>query len=169
KNFKELVMSELTLEEYVDSVFDLSFTIEPQQFVLEYKYQIEHHTGGTKVFDIRPYYFLDNHFYTPYSLRQGRKSKGYLFEESDVRYNISFNFNGEFKWLENELMNSTINNDFGEVNFSYSKGDKLSLTFQLNYLKEKFEPEEWSDILELRDASYDFLNSKLYFEHIGSN
>ena len=167
RNLKRFVASQVVLTDRIDSVYNVSYTMDDTSFSVTYTYDLDQVVKSAEIISVTPSYFVRNEFYTPYHLRGKRLSRGYLFDELDSKFSISFDFDEKFTWLENKYLRTNLENEFCHVMTDYSTDNGIiTASIEVKYLREDFETKDWPQILSLRDASFDFLNSNLYFQRV---
>ncbi|MGB6036694.1 MAG: DUF3857 domain-containing protein [Cryomorphaceae bacterium] len=165
RNLKRLVADQVVLSDRIDSLYNVDYTLCDTSFSVTYTYDLEQEVKASEIISVAPSAFIDNDFYTPYHLRGKRLSRGYLYDEINSKFSITFDFDGKFEWFENTLLRVDLDNAFGHVTTDYSVDNgMMNATYEIKYLRENFEPKDWPQILSLRDASFSFLNSNLYFQ-----
>lgn len=160
------IKTQVKLYDMVDSVHNIDYKINNNDFTLSYQYELEQVTkDGANIISFNLEEFVKNDYYTPFHLRNKRNKNGYIHNEYDKKYSITFDLNGKFQWMENKLLSKQLSNSIGEVKSGYLKNEnKLNTNFEIIYNKEFFTPDLWNEVLEMRDISYNFLTANLYFK-----
>ena len=164
KRLKSFVENQIVLKSKTDSIYNLNYSKKEDSFSINYQYKISKRiTSISSYFNLSPNQFFEKDFFTPYYLKSKRINKGYFTNEFNMVY--LFSFKGNCSWQENKLLKSSIINEFGSANSTYNySNNKLETSVKLNLKKAEFEPSHWSEILDLRETVYNFLNTKFYFK-----
>ncbi len=165
KRLKSFAKSQIVLDKKTDSIYNITYVKNKDAFTLSYQYDLSKHMkSNANYYSISPKYFFAQDFFTPYYQKNKRLNKGYLINEFSICYFFSFE-NENNSWLENKLLKNYLTNEFGSVSSTYGNTKNLvEASVKLDFIKEEFEPQQWRKILDLREAVYDFLNSKFYYK-----
>jgi len=165
KRLKIFAKNQIVLSEKIDSVYNIKYSKKEDSFSFEYQYDLSKQLkSNSHYFNISPKYFFEKDFFTPYYQKSKRINKGYFTNEFDTNYYFSFE-NSNNTWLENKSLKKSLSNKFGNVTSTYNdKNNIIEASIKLNFTQPEFEPQDWNEVLNLREAMYDFLNSKFYFK-----
>lgn len=166
KEFTSFIEYHFENTTYLDSIQNIEYTKLENGVKLEYSYGIGlEKESPSSIVSINPNWFILDNFYTPYHLRNQRTNQGYLLDEHNTSYQFTFNLGDSYTWIENKLFNKEKDHNIGRVISSTTHLDnQVSANYSINYKLERFTPEQWSQLLELRDISYYFLNTNFYFK-----
>ena len=164
KRLKSFIKNQLVLSNKLDSIYNINFLKKENVFTVDYQYDIKKQIHPKdQYFNISPILFFEKDFHTPYYMKKGRTSNGYLTNEFNTNY--LFSFDGDCEWQENNLLKSSTTNELGNVISTYKYINKnIESSVKLTVEKTDFEPQQWKKIVDLREAMYDFLNSNFYFK-----
>lgn len=165
RNLKRYVEQQVVLMNQIDSVHNIEYEEQNNSFVISYSYDLEIQSNTeAKFVDFKMEDFVHNEFYTPFHQRSNRKKQGYISDEFDTKYKITLNLNSAYQWVENKLMKSDLSNSIANVKSSYIKNAHgVTADFEIKYNLEEFTPNQWKDMVQARDLSYDLLNANFYF------
>ncbi len=163
---KQFIENQIVSFEHIDSIQNIVFNSTDSNFTLNYQYNISHEIRkSSSIIELNPNQFIQNNFYTPYHLRNNRTRNGYLFDEYNKDFKLSFNLGNRYTWIEHSLIAQAKNNEIGNVKCTYFiNNNGVSMHLASDIKEEQFSKNEWHKIMELRDLSYNFLNTNLYFK-----
>ena len=164
KRLKSFIENQVVLSNKLDSIYNINYSKKENIFTVDYQYDIKKQIQSkNQYFKISPILFFEKDFHTPYFMKKGRTSNGYLTDEFNTNY--LFSFDGNCEWQENNLLRSSTTNELGNVKSTYKYvNKKIESSVKLTVEKTEFKPQQWEKMVDLREAMYDFLNSNLYFK-----
>ncbi len=166
KLLKKFIKDQLIVADEVDSIYDIQFKADDAKWLIEYKYIISPRANNKmEVIHLRLDLFVENSYNTPNYMKRNRDFPGYLYDEPVVQYIIDIDLGNHYKWLENIFLENNYENNIGAIitDYDYSNST-LNISFNQSFKKNGFSPQEWNEVLKIRDQSFNFLHTNLYFK-----
>ena len=164
-SLNSFILGQLIPTDKIDSVYKVEHSLDSVSFVLSYSYSTSQAMPhNSNIISFQPEQYIISEFYPSYGARDNRTVSGYLYNEPELAYSLSFSLGNKFNWIENVRKKDNLENAFGVFSSDYSyKSPELNLSFGFRYKKEMFKKTEWPDVLDLRDKSAGFFGGNLYF------
>jgi len=162
---KTFILTDILPIEDIDSLSITGFNVDSGKVKIDVYYEILKQVfTKNNIFSLSPNLFVLDDFYTPFHLKKTRNSNGYLYNETDIDYEITFKSQAQMKYLISEEENST-ENELAKVSHNINKDNgALNIDLSVSYKTEKFEKDQWGKMMDIREKCHQLLNQNIYFQ-----